>query len=110
MLADLEWRGVEPGPTRVSVPNALMQLGEGQPLYLEQIPNISLVTVPQYLLTTEPGDYVDIPLLRRQVDSFGRLLRRLDTLPAASVGSIAPHTALRKISAGATMVTRLVAK
>ena len=28
MLVDIEWRGVEPGPTRVSVPNALMQLGE----------------------------------------------------------------------------------
>jgi hypothetical protein len=108
MLADIEWRGIEPGPTRVSMPNELIQLGEGQPLYLERIPNISLVTVPQYLLSTEPGDYVDVTLLQRQVDSFARLLRRLDTLPSASVGSIAPHTTLRKISAGGKLLAHLL--
>jgi hypothetical protein len=108
MLADIEWRGIEPGPTRVSVPNELIQLGEGQPLYLERIPNISLVTVPQYLLSTEPGDYVDVKLLQRQVDSFARLLRRLDTLPSASVGSIAPHTTLRKITAGGKVLAHLL--
>jgi hypothetical protein len=108
MLADIEWRGIEPEPTRVSVPNALIQFGEGQPLYLARIPNISLVTVPQYLLSTEPGDYVDVKLLQRQVDSFARLLRRLDTLPCASVGSIAPHTTLRKISAGGKILTHLL--
>jgi hypothetical protein len=108
MLADIEWRGVEPGPTRVSAPNELIQFGEGQPLYLERIPNISLVTVPQYLLSTEPGDYVDVKLLKRQVDSFARLLRRLDTLPSASVGSIAPHTTLRKISAGGKILAHLL--
>ena len=107
MLADIEWRGIEPGPARVSMPNELIQLGEGQPLYLERIPNISLVTVPQYLLSTQPGDYVDVSLLHRQVDSFGRLLRRLDTLPSASVGSIAPQTTLRKISAGGKVLARL---
>ena len=108
MLTDIEWRGIEPGPTRVSMPNELIQLGEGQPLYLERIPNISLVTVPQYLLSTEPGDYVDVNLLQRQVDSFARLLRRLDTLPSASVGSIAPHTTLRKIRAGGKLLTHLL--
>jgi hypothetical protein len=108
MLTDIEWRGIEPGPTRISMPNELIQLGEGQPLYLERIPNISLVTVPQYLLSTEPGDYVDVKLLQRQVDSFGRLLRRLDTLPSASVGSIAPHTTLRKISAGGKALAHLL--
>ncbi|MEE3067459.1 MAG: hypothetical protein VYA67_26575 [Actinomycetota bacterium] len=108
MLADIEWRGIEPGPTRISEPNELIQFGEGQPLYLERIPNISLVTVPQYLLTTEPGDYVDAALLKRQVDSFARLLRRLDTLPPASVGTIARHTTLRKISTGGKIVTHLL--
>lgn len=71
MLADIEWRGVEPGPTRVSMPNELIQLGEGQPLYLERIPNISLVTVPQYLLSTEPGDYVDVQLLHGRSTASG---------------------------------------
>jgi hypothetical protein len=108
MLADIEWRGIEPGPTRVSMPNELIQFGEGQPLYLERIPNISLVTVPQYLLSTEPGDYVDVKLLQRQVESFARLLRRLDTLPSASVGSIAPHTTLRKIGAGGKVLAHLL--
>jgi hypothetical protein len=108
MLADIEWRGVEPGPTRVSIPNELIQFGEGQPLYLERIPNISLVTIPQYLLSTEPGDYVDVKLLQRQVDSFARLLRRLDTLPPASVGSIAPHTTLGKIRDGGKVLAHLL--
>ncbi|WP_370068513.1 hypothetical protein [Mycobacterium sp. MAA66] len=107
-LADLEWRGAEPGLVRVSMPNELMQLGEGQPLYLERIPNISLVTVPQYLLSTEPGDYVDVGLLARQVDSFARLLRRLDALPAASVGTITPHTSVHKVSAGVKALARLM--
>jgi hypothetical protein len=108
MLANLEWRGVKPGPVRVSMPNELIQLGEGQPLYLERIPNISLVTVPQYLLSTEPRNYVDVQLLQRQVDSFTRLLRRMDALPTGSVGSIAPHTTVRKITAGAKIVGRLL--
>ncbi len=98
-MANIEWRGVEPGPTRVSVPNAVIQFGEGQPLYLKRIPNISLVTTPQYLLNVQAGDYVDVALLERQVDSFQRLLRRLDTVPAGGVGTIPAVTPIRKISA-----------
>lgn len=51
---------------------------------------------------------MDVKLLKRQVDSFARLLRRLDTLPSASVGSIAPHTNLRKIIAGGKILAHLL--
>ncbi|WP_271501932.1 hypothetical protein [Bradyrhizobium sp. CCBAU 11357] len=54
-LIESEWRTTGQAP-RVSAPNALIQLGEGQPVYLKGIPKIALVTVPQYLLSIEPGD------------------------------------------------------
>ncbi|SDC10734.1 hypothetical protein [Actinokineospora iranica] len=108
MLVDLEWRGALPGPTRVSAPNPVIQFGEGQPLYLKRIPNIALVTAPQYLLSLEPGDYVDVDLLQRQVDSFRRLLRRIDTLPASSMGAIPAHTPARKIAAVGKILAGIV--
>ena len=108
LMAETEWRGVEPGPTRVSAPNAVIQFGEGQPLYLKRIPNIALVTTPQYLLSVQAGDYVDVALLERQVDSFRRLLRRLDTVPEGGVGSIPAITLIRKIAAVVKILAKLV--
>jgi hypothetical protein len=108
IMADAEWCGAEPGPVRVSAPNAVIQFGEGQPLYLQRIPNISLVTTPQYLLSLRAGDYVDVALLERQVDSFRRLLRRLDTAPAGSVGAIAAATPIRKLSALVKILAKLI--
>jgi hypothetical protein len=108
MLVDAEWRGIEPGPTPVSAPNALIQFGEGQPLYLKRIPNISLVTATQYLLSVQPGEYVDVALLKRQVDSFRRLLRHLDTLPATSVGTVPAITPIRKLTAIAKILASLI--
>ncbi|MFI9386563.1 hypothetical protein [Kutzneria sp. NPDC052558] len=110
MLADLEWRGVEPGPTRLSEPNPVMQFGEGQCLYLVGIPNISLVTLPQYLLSLEQGDYVDVALAGRQIDSFRRLLRRMDTLPATSFGVIPRSTPLSKIPTIGKVLAGLVTR
>ena len=108
-LADLEWRGAEPGPPRVCAPNPLIQFGEGQPLTLAGIPNISLVTAPQYLLSDQPGDYVDNALLIRQVDSFRRLLRRLDVLPAPEIGTIPPVTRFRRAAASGRLFAALAA-
>ncbi|MFE0028351.1 hypothetical protein [Amycolatopsis sp. NPDC059021] len=98
-LADLEWRGAEPGPTRVSAPTALIHFGEGEPLYQQRIPGIALVTAPQYLLADRRGHLVDVALAWRQIDSFGRLLRRLDTLPADSFGTVPALTPSRRIAA-----------
>ncbi|UFW88419.1 hypothetical protein BjapCC829_07810 [Bradyrhizobium barranii] len=94
-LIESEWRTTDERP-RVSAPNALIQFGEGQPLYLKGIPNIALVTIPQYLLSVEPGDYVDIALLNRQLSSFARLLRRIDTMPINENGTVKPITSLVK--------------
>ncbi|MCA1545153.1 hypothetical protein GA0061099_10442 [Bradyrhizobium yuanmingense] len=83
----------------MSAPNAPIQFGEGQPLYLKGIPNIALVTVPQYLLSIEPGDYVDVALLDRQVGSFARLLRRIDAMPSNEIGTVETITPLAKAAA-----------
>ncbi|MCA1458830.1 hypothetical protein I6F35_37760 [Bradyrhizobium sp. BRP22] len=97
-LIESEWRTTGQ-PPRVSAPNALIQFGEGQPLYLKGIPNIALVTVPQYLLSIESGDYVDVALLDRQVSSFARLLQRIDTMPSNEIGTVKAITPLAKAAA-----------
>lgn len=97
-LVESEWRGAGQ-PPRVSAPNALIQFGEGQPLYLKGIPNIALVSLPKYLLSAEPGDYVDITLLDRQVSSFVRLLQRIDAMRINEIGIVKPITPLAKAAA-----------
>ncbi|MBB4399127.1 hypothetical protein [Bradyrhizobium sp. ERR14] len=97
-LIESEWRTTGQAP-RVSAPNPLIQFGEGQSLYLKGIPNIALVTVPQYLLSTEPGDYVDIALLERQINSFARLLQRVDAMSSKEIGTVKVVTPLAKAAA-----------
>jgi hypothetical protein len=97
-LVDAEWRGAE-APPRVSKPGPFVHFGEGEPLYQRGIPVIALVTAPQYVLSMEPGDYVDIDLLTQQVDSFHRLLRCLDELPVDSFGTVVPPTLCAKAAA-----------
>ncbi len=94
-LAELEWRGVE--PVRVSRPSPLIHFGEGEPLLHHRIPAISLVTAPQYLLSSADGDYVDLELLRRQVDSFRRLRARLDSMPSGGFGTVDRPSPLGKV-------------
>ena len=98
-LLHREWRGAEPGPTRVSKPTPLFHFGEGQPMYQRRIPTVALVTAPQYLLSETPGHYVDIDLMHRQVDSFRRLLGRLDTTPTTDIGTVPANTLPRKAAA-----------
>ncbi|TWA92064.1 hypothetical protein [Bradyrhizobium stylosanthis] len=106
-LVESEWRTAAQAP-RVSAPNALIQFGEGQPLYLKGIPNIALVTVPKYLLSTEQGDYVDITLLDRQVNSFARLLQRIDAMRTNEIGTVKPVTRLAKTAAALRAIGILV--
>jgi hypothetical protein len=104
-LVDAEWHGAAT-PPRVSAPGPFIHFGEGEPLYQRAIPGIALVTAPQYLLSIEPGDYVDLDLLTRQVDSFHRLLQRLDRLHAGEFGTVKPlgrgaqAAAIARIAAG----------
>lgn len=82
-ITQQEWRGADPEFTRVSKPSNMTQLGEGAALSDKEIPNISLVTGPSYLLSVWDGnehDLIDMPALRRQVGSFQRLRKQLDMM------------------------------
>ncbi|MEI8081121.1 MAG: hypothetical protein WCI74_04675 [Actinomycetes bacterium] len=108
MIARSEWAGAEPGPTRVSRPSALIHFGEGEPVYLKKVPGISLVTTPQYLLADNQSDFVDADLLARQVDSFARILRRIDTSLGVDLGRVQLPTRQAKAKAAAKIVASLL--
>jgi hypothetical protein len=108
-LLQREWLGADPGRTRVSAPSALIHFGEGEPAYRERIPGISLVSTPLYLLAECQGALVDLEALRRQVDSFRRLLRRLDGMPSAQLGTVAKAEGLAKVRALGRMLRGLLA-
>ncbi|MGA1837962.1 hypothetical protein VD659_13640 [Herbiconiux sp. 11R-BC] len=76
-LARRLWRGAGPGVVRPARPGPMVHLGEGEPLFERDIPAISLVTGPQYLLAETEEDIVDIDVLGRQVDSFRHVLQHL---------------------------------
>jgi hypothetical protein len=82
------WSGAYLTRTEVTAPGPSILFGELEPLYQRQIPGISLVTAPQYLLAEREGDFVDIDVMRRQIDSFRRLQRVLDTTPTAKLGTV----------------------
>jgi len=107
-IARAQWHGADPGPTRVSKPSALIHFGEGEPMYLKQVPGISLVTTPQYLLADNQSDFVDAELLARQVDSFARILRRMDTMPRGELGRVQLPSPQAKAAAVAKIVASLI--
>ncbi|KAE8365736.1 hypothetical protein BDV27DRAFT_156616 [Aspergillus caelatus] len=82
-ITEQQWRGADPGFTRVSKSSNMSQFGEGAALSDQEIPNISLVTGPLYLLAEWGGDehdLVDLAALTRQVKSFQRLRKQLDAI------------------------------
>jgi hypothetical protein len=102
LLHDLllrEWRGAYPEAPHVSKPSALIQLGEGEPLYQRNIPCVSLVTAPQYLFAETDKDIVDIEVMRRQIDSFRRLLVYFEAMPAEAFGSVRQASVWSKLFA-----------
>ncbi|EWC64333.1 hypothetical protein UO65_0343 [Actinokineospora spheciospongiae] len=101
-LAAAEWPG-----TRVSRPSPLIHFGEGEPLLHHGIPAISLVSAPIDLLSTRPGDHVDPDLLHRQVDSFRRVLARLDDTAADDLGQVRPAGVAAKAVAAARLAVAL---
>jgi hypothetical protein len=82
------WTGADPGNTSVTAPVPGILFGELQPFYQRQIPGISLVTAPQYLLAEREGDLVDPDAMGRQIDSFRRLQRLIDAAPVSSLGTV----------------------
>ncbi|KAK5059803.1 hypothetical protein LTR84_009686 [Exophiala bonariae] len=90
------WNGAREGFLRVSnpIPKGL-QFGEGQPLTDVGIPNIALVTSPLYTVAEMPRDFderklIDIPAMKRQVDSFFRVWADMDTLERDAFGIVPP--------------------
>jgi len=87
----------------------MFHLGEGEPLYDHEIPGISLVTGPLYLLAELDDDLVDIDALTRQVDSFRRLQSYLaGDADSSSFGTVKLPGKARKLAA-ATRVLAFIA-
>ena len=92
------WNGADPNVTRVTnaVDSAVRQGGEGYPFFLVNIPNLSLVTNPSYLLKIWPKGFdeaqlVDMQALKRQVDSFLRIWKVMDGMSAEEFGMQNPN-------------------
>ena len=88
------WVGANPNVTRVSNPvdSLIPQAGEGYPFFLVDIPNLSLVTNPGYLLKIWPNSFnetqlVDLRAMQRQVESFMRVWKAMDSMAAEEFGT-----------------------
>ncbi|WP_156753308.1 zinc-binding metallopeptidase family protein [Actinokineospora pegani] len=101
-LAETAFPGTAP-----SRPSPLVHFGEGEPLLHKGIPAVSLVSIPDDLLSTRPGDHVDVPLAARQIDGFRRLLRALDTAAPDDLGRVRPPGPARKALAAARLALAL---
>ncbi|KAH8889979.1 hypothetical protein GQ53DRAFT_722371 [Thozetella sp. PMI_491] len=87
------WIGANPNVTRISNPNqaAISVPGENYPYFLVAIPNVFIITVPDYLLKIWPVDFderqlIDLEAMERQITSFLRLWEAMDGLPASAFG------------------------
>lgn len=66
-----------------------LHFGEGQPLFNVGIPEISIVTAPDYLCTvsdTHEMEKFDIDLMYTQTKTFSQLLQKLDSLATSEIG------------------------
>jgi hypothetical protein len=94
-LLENVWQGAEPDVLRVVNPitSPGEQSGEGLPFLWNDIPEISLVTAPNWLLKIWPEGFderklIDSQALRRQVESFLKVWRAVDSLPVAELGIV----------------------
>ncbi|MDD3946878.1 MAG: hypothetical protein PHI19_03470 [Clostridia bacterium] len=74
-------------------PKNFVYFGEGQPLYLVGIPTISLCPGPDYLCTNSPTGYLEkmnYELMTEQVETFKKVIERLDTMPKKEIGRCEP--------------------
>lgn len=91
-ILEREWVGAIPNLTRVNNPNAMqtLQSGEGGPLFLEGIPEVSLATGPDHLLKIWPEDFdqmsvIDVAVVQRQIESFFRVWNEIDGMSAVEI-------------------------
>ena len=70
-------------------PKNLVHFGEGQPIYKKGIPSISLCPGPDYLCNDADDGYIDkinYDMALEQVDTFRKVIERLDTESRKSIG------------------------
>ena len=66
-----------------------LHFGEGQPLFNVGIPEISIVTAPDYLCAVSENhqmDKFDIELMLEQTKTFCEVIRKIDSLSAEDIG------------------------
>ncbi len=68
-------------------PMSALYFGEGQPLFQEGIPTLSLIALPDYLCaaTADVRDRMSRPLLLEQVETFRAAIEAIDRAPTAEL-------------------------
>ena len=74
-----------------------MPFGEGQPLSKKGIPEIALVTAPDYLCSVDPTgnahmDKFDLELMYQQLHTFARCIMLLDAKSKKQIGKSQPYS------------------
>jgi hypothetical protein len=91
------WAGRQRGKVLIAKPGCLIHIGEGEPLFEQDIPAIALASVPEYLLATTKADLVDIDLMHEQVGAFARALLAIENTPAQLLGRAERIGLIKKI-------------
>ncbi len=76
-------------------PKNLVHFGEGQPMFKAGIPTIALVPGPDYLCTNSPNgdiDKVNYELMMEQIETFKKIIERLDKMPVDDIGKCEPFS------------------
>ncbi|KAI0129543.1 hypothetical protein BJ170DRAFT_616713 [Xylariales sp. AK1849] len=94
-LLQVLWEGATPGMLRVSDPirSLLEQPGEGLPFLWNDIPEVSLVSAPDWLLKQWPDEFdqmqlIDLSATKRQIRNFVRLWGIIDRFDASAFGTV----------------------
>ena len=95
---DIYYRALE-GRTKVRTVTLrghnILHFGEGQPLFNVGIPQIALVTAPDYLTAVADDHQMsrfDIDLMYEQVQTFLKVVLLLDETPTEAIGKPEPYT------------------
>jgi hypothetical protein len=76
-------------------PRNRIYFGEGQPLFQEGIPTVSLIPGPDYLCTAPDhaeADKIDGELMYEQIETFAKLMMELDKTSVDKIGKVEPES------------------
>ena len=107
-ILETSWAARRKGKVLIAQPNGRIYLGEGEPLYKQGIPAITLVSVPQYLLAVSKTDLVDVELMHEQIGAFARALLMLESMPAHLIGRADQVGVVKKILTGLQLLLVIV--